>query len=75
VEGEEGSATLWEGLPPYPMNSGRACRSSKLGEGIRFLSHIPRISLGPLAAFEVRQHRNVEQFGAGSRAEGFKALT
>lgn len=46
-----------------------------MGEGIRSLSHIPLISSDPLGAFEVRQHQDVEQFGAGSRGEGVETLS
>jgi hypothetical protein len=70
VEGEEGSATVWEGLPPYPINSGcAAAESSKLGEEIHFLSHIPLILRDPLGSIDVGKHQDVEQLGAVSGAE------
>jgi hypothetical protein len=42
------------------------CRSSKMREGIRFLSHIPHISRDPLGSLEVGKHQYVEQLGAGA---------
>jgi hypothetical protein len=74
VEGEEGSATLWEGLPPYPMNSGRAAAKARNSGRDPFpFSHTAYIA-GSLGAFEVGQHQDVEQLDAGSRPEGVEAL-
>ena len=56
------------------MNSGVPLPKLELGEGIRFLSHIPLISRDPLGAFEVRQHQDVEELGAGSGPECVQAL-
>ena len=56
------------------MNSGVPLPKLELGEGIRFLSHIPLISRDPLGAFGVRQHQDVEELGAGSGPECVQAL-
>jgi hypothetical protein len=57
------------------MNSGRAAAEARKWGRERSLSHIPLISRDPLGAFEVRQHQDVEQFGAGSRGEGVETLS
>ena len=48
-------------------------RSGELGE--RSSLRVPPVLADPVGAFEVGEHQNVEQLGAGSGTEGVQALT
>jgi hypothetical protein len=75
VEGEEGSATVWEGLPPYPMNTGRAAAEARNSGGNPLpFSHAADIA-GSLGSLQVGEHEDVEQLGAWSGSEGVATLT
>jgi len=45
----------------------------QFGEGSRLWA--PPVRADPVAPLEVRQHEDVEQFGAGGRTESVEALT
>ena len=60
MEGEEGSATLWEGLPPYPMNAGVPLPKLETRGGNPFpFSHTAYMA-GSLGSLEVGEHQDVE---------------